>query len=70
MEKMGDLVGSRQSDLNKSFKLAIRSLLTTSQNKNSAKHSITLLLLSKWVPSLNTYSDLFLILLNFVLVNV
>ncbi|KAJ4704816.1 hypothetical protein OWV82_021670 [Melia azedarach] len=29
MEKTGRLIGSRQSDLDKSFKLAIRSLLTT-----------------------------------------
>ncbi|XP_031271952.1 uncharacterized protein LOC116130344 isoform X2 [Pistacia vera] len=37
MEKMGDLVGSRQSDLNKSFKLAIRSLLTTCSKQEFSK---------------------------------
>ncbi|KAJ0043390.1 hypothetical protein Pint_19464 [Pistacia integerrima] len=37
MEKMGDLVGSRQSDLNKSFKLAIRSLLTTCSKEEFSK---------------------------------
>ncbi|KAJ0098922.1 hypothetical protein Patl1_22261 [Pistacia atlantica] len=37
MEKMGDLVGSRQSDLNKSLKLAIRSLLTTCSKQEFSK---------------------------------
>ncbi|KAJ0039151.1 hypothetical protein Pint_22439 [Pistacia integerrima] len=37
MEKMGDLVGSRQSDLNKSFKLAIHSLLTTCSKQEFSK---------------------------------
>ncbi|KAJ0100073.1 hypothetical protein Patl1_22220 [Pistacia atlantica] len=37
MEKMGDLVESRQSDLNKSFKLAIHSLLTTCSKQEFGK---------------------------------
>ncbi|XP_044504816.1 uncharacterized protein LOC123225035 [Mangifera indica] len=37
MEKMHGFVGSRQSDLNKSFKLAVRSLLTTCSKQHFSK---------------------------------